>query len=171
MKEKERADTALVKRGLATSREKAQAMIMAGEVYVDERKINKSSENILPDDNLIVRESSVKYVSRGAHKLEKAVRVFSADLKDHAVMDVGASTGGFTDICLRSGARHVYAIDVGYGQLDWKLRNDPRVTVMERTNARYLTKDMFPDISEKIEEKFSHIISDELGEENGQETN
>ena len=145
MKEKERADTALVKRGLATSREKAQAMIMAGEVYVDERKINKSSENILPDDNLIVRESSVKYVSRGAHKLEKAVRVFSADLKDHAVMDVGASTGGFTDICLRSGARHVYAIDVGYGQLDWKLRNDPRVTVMERTNARYLTKDMFPD--------------------------
>lgn len=148
MKEKERADTALVKRGLAPSREKAQAMIMAGEIYVDERKINKSSETILEDDNLIVRELSVKYVSRGAHKLEKAVRVFSADLKDRVIMDVGASTGGFTDICLRNGARHVYAIDVGYGQLDWKLRNDPRVTVMERTNARYLTKEMFPDIPE-----------------------
>ena len=145
MKEKERADTALVKRGLAPSREKAQAMIMAGEVYIGERKVGKSSEQVLPEDSLTVRESAEKYVSRGAHKLEKAVRVFSADLKGRTVMDVGASTGGFTDICLRNGARHVYAIDVGYGQLDWKLRNDPRVTVMERTNARYLTKDMFPD--------------------------
>jgi len=143
--DKERADTALVKRGLAPSREKAQALIMAGEVYVDERRINKPSEAVKPEDNLLVRETAVKYVSRGAHKLEKAVRVFGADLQNRVVMDVGASTGGFTDICLRNGAKHVYAIDVGYGQLDWKLRNDPRVTVMERTNARYLTKDNFPE--------------------------
>ena len=118
---------------------------MAGEVYVGERKICKSSDMIHIDDELILRSSGEKYVSRGAHKLEKAVRVFGADLKDRTVMDIGASTGGFTDICLRSGAKHVYAIDVGYGQLDWRLRNDPRVTVMERTNARYMTKDMFPD--------------------------
>ncbi len=146
MNDRERADTALVKRGLAPSREKAQAMIMAGEIYIGERKINKSSEAVLPEETLTVRGDSLKYVSRGAHKLEKAVRVFGADMQGRVVMDVGASTGGFTDVCLRNGAKHVYAIDVGYGQLDWKLRNDPRVTVMERTNARYLTADMFPAV-------------------------
>lgn len=143
MSEKERADTALVKRGLAQSREKAQAMIMAGEVYIGGRKISKASENVRNDDVLTIRSTSDKYVSRGAHKLEKAVRVFGADFKDKVVMDIGASTGGFTDVCLRNGAKHVYAIDVGYGQLDWKLRNDSRVTVMERTNARYLTAEQF----------------------------
>ena len=148
MSEKERADSALVRRGLARSREKAQAMIMAGEVYAGERKINKASDTVRPEDELTVRASSEKYVSRGAHKLEKAVRVFGADLKDRVIMDIGASTGGFTDICLRCGARHVYAIDVGYGQLDWKLRNDPRVTVMERTNARYLTAGQFDPLPE-----------------------
>ena len=140
---KERADVALVRRGLAESREKAQAMIMAGEIYAGERKINKPSEPVRPEEELINRGSSEKYVSRGAYKLEKAVRVFHADFTERVVMDIGASTGGFTDICLRCGAKHVYAIDVGYGQLDWKLRNDPRVTVMERTNARYLTADRF----------------------------
>lgn len=143
MAEKERADIALVRRGLADSREKAQAMILAGEVYIGERKINKSSDPVKPQDNLILRGSTPKYVSRGAYKLEKAVRVFHASMQDRVVMDIGASTGGFTDVCLRNGAKHVYSIDVGYGQLDWKLRNDPRVTVMERTNARYLTPDMF----------------------------
>ena len=150
MSEKERADSALVRRGLAQSREKAQAMIMAGEVYVGERKISKASESIKAEEEMTVRSCSEKYVSRGAHKLEKAVRVFGADLKNKVIMDIGASTGGFTDICLRNGARHVYAIDVGYGQLDWKLRNDPRVTVMERTNARYLTAgqfDLLPEIT------------------------
>ena len=146
---KERADIALVKRGLAASREKAQAMIMAGEVFAGERKISKASEPILPEEILTVRGSEDKFVSRGAHKLEKAVRVFGTDLKDRIVMDIGASTGGFTDICLRNGAKHVYAIDVGYGQLDWTLRNDPRVTVMERTNARYLKPEMFELIPDR----------------------
>ena len=146
MSDSERVDTALVRRGLCASREKAQAMIMAGEVYVGERRINKSSEKIGAEDLLRVRSSSEKYVSRGAYKMEKAVKVFHADLKDKVVMDIGASTGGFTDVCLRNGAKHVYAIDVGYGQLDWKLRNDPRVTVMERTNARYLSRDLFEEL-------------------------
>ncbi len=118
---------------------------MAGEVYIGEHKICKSSETVRASDELILRSSGEKYVSRGAYKLEKAVRVFGADLNGRIVMDIGASTGGFTDICLRSGAKHVYAIDVGYGQLDWRLRNDPRVTVMERTNARYITEDMFSE--------------------------
>lgn len=145
MSDKERADVALVRRGLAPSREKAQAMIMAGEVYAGERKISKPSESIGAVAELTVRGIEDRYVSRGAHKLEKAVRVFGAALEGRTVMDIGASTGGFTDVCLRNGARHVYAMDVGYGQLDWKLRNDPRVTVMERTNARYMTPEMFPD--------------------------
>ena len=145
MNEKERADVAMVRRGLAASREKAQAMIMAGEVYVGERRINKASEPVKPEDIITLRGETEKYVSRGAHKLEKAVRVFGIDLKDRVIMDIGASTGGFTDVCLRNGAKHVYAIDVGYGQLDWKLRNDSRVTVMERTNARYLTPDLFEE--------------------------
>ena len=147
---KERADISLVRRGLAQSREKAQAMIMAGEVYAGERKISKSSETVSTDEELSLRSSSDKYVSRGAYKLEKAVKVFSIDFSGHTVMDVGASTGGFTDVCLRNGAKHVYSIDVGYGQLDWKLRNDPRVTVMERVNARYLSTENFeslPDIA------------------------
>ena len=145
MTEKTRADVALVSRGLAESREKAQAAIMAGLVYIGERKVLKASEPVKPDDNLLMRKPEIQYVSRGALKLEKAVRVFGADLKDRVILDAGASTGGFTDVCLRSGARHVYAVDVGYGQLDWKLRNDPRVTVMERTNARFLTAADFPE--------------------------
>ncbi len=145
MTEKTRADIALVARGLAESREKAQAAIMAGQVYLGERKICKASETVRTEDPLEVRNPTVGYVSRGALKLEKAVHVFQADLKGKTVVDVGASTGGFTDCCLRNGAARVYSVDVGYGQLDWKLRNDERVTVMERTNARYLTPDMFPE--------------------------
>ena len=144
MSGKERADAALVKRGLFASREKAQAAIMAGTVYRGENKVNKASETVTETDVLTVRGSANEYVSRGALKLEKALRVFSADLRGKTVMDIGASTGGFTEVCLRNGAKHVYAIDVGYGQLDWKLRNDDRVTVMERTNARYLQAEMFP---------------------------
>ena len=145
MAEKTRADVALVNRGLAESREKAQAAIMAGQVFIGERRVMKASEAVRPEDPLLIRQPEKTYVSRGALKLEKAVRVFSASLKDRVILDAGASTGGFTDVCLHSGARHVYAVDVGYGQLDWKLRNDPRVTVMERTNARFLTADMFPE--------------------------
>lgn len=145
MTEKTRADVALVNRGLAESREKAQAAIMAGQVFIGERRVMKASEAVRPEDPLLIRQPEKTYVSRGALKLEKAVRVFNASLKDRVILDAGASTGGFTDVCLHSGARHVYAVDVGYGQLDWKLRNDPRVTVMERTNARFLTADMFPE--------------------------
>lgn len=146
MADRIRADVALVEMGLCRSRERAQAAIMEGIVFLGEKRINKPSEMIAPDDVLTLKQKQVEYVSRGALKLEKAIRVFQADLHDRVVMDIGSSTGGFTDICLRNGARHVYAVDVGYGQLDWKLRNDPRVTVMERTNARFLTREMFPEI-------------------------
>ena len=138
MSDKKRVDVALVERGLAQSREKAQALVMSGVVYIGENKVDKASMQVTPDDELIVRQTGTGYVSRGALKLEKGLAVFNVAVKDRVAMDLGASTGGFTDVLLQNGAAHVYAIDVGYGQLDWKLRNDPRVTVMERTNARYL---------------------------------
>ncbi len=144
MSDKQRADVALVSRGLCESREKAQACIMAGQVYIGEKKVLKSSEMVKPEDELIVRGPSHPYASRGGLKLEKAIASFHADVQDKICMDIGAATGGFTDVLLRNGAKHVYAIDVGYGQFDWKLRNDERVTLMERTNARYLTPDMLP---------------------------
>lgn len=144
MSEKMRADVALVARGLCESREKAQASIMAGMAYIGERKILKASEQVKPEDELILRGHAHPFASRGGLKLEKAIKSFQADLTGKVCMDIGAATGGFTDVCLQSGADHVYAIDVGYGQFDWKLRNDPRVTVMERTNARYLTPEQVP---------------------------
>ena len=144
MSDKQRADVALVERGLCESRSKAQASIMAGEVYVGTRRINKASEIIKPEDELILKGSANPYASRGGLKLEKAIKSFRADLTGKVCMDIGAATGGFTDVCLQNGAAHVYAIDVGYGQFAWKLRNDPRVTLMERTNARHLTPEMVP---------------------------
>ena len=145
MADRKRADVLLVEQGLCESRERAQAAIMEGRVYLGEKRINKPSEQLDLEDRLTLRSAVNDYVSRGALKLEKAIRVFGAELKSRVVMDIGASTGGFTDVCLRAGAKRVYSIDVGYGQLDWKLRNDPRVTVMERTNARYLEPGMFPE--------------------------
>ena len=144
MSDKKRVDVALVERGLAQSREKAQALVMSGVVYIGENKVDKASAQVMPEDELIVRQTGTGYVSRGALKLEKGLAAFGVEAKDRVAMDLGASTGGFTDVLLQNGAAHVYAIDVGYGQLDWKLRNDPRVTVMERTNARYLTADDLP---------------------------
>ena len=144
MSDKKRVDVALVERGLAQSREKAQALVMSGVVYIGENKVDKASAQLMPEDELIVRQTGTGYVSRGALKLEKGLAVFGVEAKDRVAMDLGASTGGFTDVLLQNGAAHVYAIDVGYGQLDLKLRNDPRVTVMERTNARYLTADDLP---------------------------
>ena len=144
MSDKKRVDVALVERGLAQSREKAQALVMSGVVYIGENKVDKASAQVMPEDELIVRQTGTGYVSRGALKLEKGLAVFGVEAKDRVAMDLGASTGGFTDVLLQNGAAHVYAIDVGYGQLDWKLRNDPRVTVMERTNARYLMADDLP---------------------------
>lgn len=144
MSGKKRVDVALVERGLAQSREKAQALVMSGVVYIGENKVDKASMQVTPDDELIVRQTGTGYVSRGALKLEKGLVVFNVDVKGRIAMDLGASTGGFTDVLLQNGAAHVYAIDVGYGQLDWKLRNDSRVTVMERTNARYLKAEDLP---------------------------
>lgn len=135
-----RADLSLVRQGLAPSREKAQALIMAGQVYLKEVKILKASEKVDEEAELIVRGHVHPFVGRGALKLDKALKVFQADVTDVVAMDIGAATGGFTDVLLQNGAKHVFAIDVGYGQLDWKIRNDERVTVMERTNARYLTQ-------------------------------
>ncbi len=139
MPDKKRVDVALVERGLASSREKAQALVMSGVVYIGENKVDKASMQVKDEDELSVRQTGTGYVSRGALKLEKGLKVFHVDPTGVVAMDLGASTGGFTDVLLQNGAEHVYSIDVGYGQLDWKLRNDPRVTVMERVNARYLT--------------------------------
>ena len=144
MSDKIRCDVALVQRGLCESREKAQACIMAGQVYIGERKVLKSSETVKPEDELILRGPAHPWASRGGLKLEKALKVFPVPVRDRICMDIGCATGGFTDVLLKNGAGHVYAIDVGYGQFDWQLRNDPRVTLMERTNARYLTPDMVP---------------------------
>ena len=142
---KERLDVLLVKRGLAASREKAKAVIMAGNVYVDNQKEDKAG-TMFPDKvHIEVRGNTLKYVSRGGLKLEKAMTHFGLRLEGLVCMDVGSSTGGFTDCMLQNGAVKVYAIDVGHGQLDWKLRNDPRVVCMEKTNIRYVTPEDIED--------------------------
>ena len=136
---KKRLDVLITEKGLAPSREKAKAYIMAGEVYVDDRREDKPGTMTEENASVEIRGKKLKYVSRGGLKLEKAFASFGFSVTDKICMDIGASTGGFTDCMLQNGARHVYSVDVGYGQLDWKLRNDPRVTCMEKTNARYLT--------------------------------
>ena len=141
---KTRVDSALVSRGIAASREKAQALIMAGQIYIGEKKVLKASETVEDNQELILRGEVDSLASRGGHKIERAITVFGANVTGVVAMDIGAAAGGFTDVLLRHGAAHVYAIDVGYGQLDWKLRQDERVTVMERTNARTLMPDMVP---------------------------
>lgn len=141
---RKRADVLLHERGLCESRERAQAAIMAGKVYTEERKILKASELLAEDAPLSVRAPAHPYVGRGGLKLEKAMASFRANVSGRICMDIGCATGGFTDVLLHAGAAHVYAIDVGYGQFDWQLRQDPRVTLMERTNARSLTPEMVP---------------------------
>jgi 23S rRNA (cytidine1920-2'-O)/16S rRNA (cytidine1409-2'-O)-methyltransferase len=138
---KERLDIALVRRGFAPSRERAQAIIMAGQVYVGDRKIDKPGTLVTLDADCRVAETSpeLKYVSRGGLKLEKALDSFQLDPSGKVAIDVGASTGGFTECLLQRGAQRVYAVDVGHGQLAWELRRDPRVVVMEKTNIRHLT--------------------------------
>lgn len=140
---KERLDITLVIRALVESREKAQALIMSGLVYINGQKASKSSILVKAEDCLEIRGAPHPYVSRGALKLEKALDAFGLDVRGIVAMDVGASTGGFTDLLLQRGAAHVFSVDVGYGQLDWKLRSNARVTVMERTNARYLKPEDF----------------------------
>ena len=140
-----RLDVALTQRGLAESRQKAQALIMAGEVYVNGQKETKAGAPVKEEDALEVRGKALPYVSRGGLKLEKAMQVWPIDLKGAVCADIGASTGGFTDCMLQNGARLVYAVDVGYNQLDWRLRTHPQVVCMERTNARYLTGEQIPE--------------------------
>ena len=145
---KERLDVLLVQRGMAASREKAKAMIMAGEILVDGEREDKAG-SMFPDTVTITQKGRpLPYVSRGGLKLEKAMTHFGLDLTGKICMDVGASTGGFTDCMLQNGAVKVYAVDVGHGQLDWKLRNDERVVCMERTNIRYVTPE---DIQEPVQ--------------------
>ncbi len=144
----ERLDQALVRRGMAESRERAQALIMEGRVYIFENKALKPSQKVSEQDELTIRGELNPYVSRGGHKLARAMEAFGVDARGVAALDIGASTGGFTDVLLRAGARKVYAIDVGYGQLAYKLRSDERVVVMERTNARYIEPAMFADVPE-----------------------
>lgn len=148
MKHKERLDVLLVSLGLAESRAKAQATIMAGEVYVNGQKADKSGMEVDITSNIEVRGSACPYVSRGGLKLEKALKNFAVDPTGYVCSDSGASTGGFTDCLLQQGASKVFAIDVGYGQLAWKIRNDPRVVVMERTNIRYVTPE---DLGEPLD--------------------
>lgn len=145
MIEKKRLDCLLFDRGLAESREKAKAMIMMGNIYVDNQKSDKPGTMLSIDTKIEVRGETMPYVSRGGLKLEKAMSVFPIELKDKITMDIGASTGGFTDCMLQNGAKKVYSIDVGYGQLAWKLRTDPRVVNLERTNIRYITREQVPD--------------------------
>ena len=142
---KERLDVLLVKRNLAESREKAKALIMAGIVYVDGQKEDKAGTAFEDTVSLEVRGSTLKYVSRGGLKLEKAMSRFGLLLDCKVCMDVGSSTGGFTDCMLQNGAVKVYAVDVGHGQLAWKLRNDSRVICMEKTNIRYVTPEQIPE--------------------------
>lgn len=141
-----RLDTALVEQGLAQSREKAKAYIMAGIVYVNDVKADKAGENIKSDAKLEIRGKTLKYVSRGGLKLEKAMEKWGFKLNGHICMDIGASTGGFSDCMLQNGASKVYAIDVGYGQLAWSLRTDERIVNLERTNIRYITKEQVSDM-------------------------
>ncbi len=139
MSEKIRLDVALVEGGYAESREKAKALIMSGIVFVNNQKCDKAGDTVKQDDNIEVRGATLKYVSRGGLKLEKAMNCFDIELNGAICADIGASTGGFTDCMLQNGATKVYAIDVGYGQLAWKLRCDSRVVNLERTNFRYVT--------------------------------
>ncbi|HID54992.1 TPA: TlyA family RNA methyltransferase [Candidatus Poribacteria bacterium] len=139
---KRRLDMLLVEKGLARSREQAKRLIMAGEVLVDEVPVTKPGKRVWPDVKIRIRRE-IPYVSRGGLKLEGALRDFNLDVTGSVVLDVGASTGGFTDCLLQHGAAFVYALDVGYGQLDWKLRRDKRVKPMERLNIRYASPEMF----------------------------
>ena len=142
---KERLDVLLVKKNLAESREKAKAVIMSGIVYVDGQKEDKAGSMFENTALVEVRGSTLKYVSRGGLKLEKAMEQFGVGLSGKVCMDVGASTGGFTDCMLQNGAKKVYSVDVGHGQLAWKLRNDERVVCMEKTNIRYVTPEEIPE--------------------------
>ena len=144
MSGKKRLDVLLTERGLQESRQRAQAVIMSGEVFVNGQRVDKPGTAVAEDARIEIRGGTLPYVSRGGLKLEKAMATFPIDLHGAVCADIGASTGGFTDCMLQNGAEKVYAVDVGYGQLAWKLRSDPRVVCLERTNARYLSHEQIP---------------------------
>jgi 23S rRNA (cytidine1920-2'-O)/16S rRNA (cytidine1409-2'-O)-methyltransferase len=152
-----RLDKILVERGLAASRERAQALILAGKVLVDEQKVEKSGAQVEDSCTLRLLGADLKYVSRGGLKLECALKYWQISVAGSICLDVGASTGGFTDCLLQHGASHVIAIDTGYGQFDFRLRQDPRVRLQEKTNARYLTADAFGEIVDFIAMDVSFI--------------
>lgn len=142
---KKRADVLLVERGLAESRTRAQAIILAGKVFSDTRRIDKAGQLMAEDAPIAVKGQDHPWVSRGGLKLAHAIEAFKIDPKGKTALDIGASTGGFTDVLLAHGAKRVYAVDVGRGQFAWKLREDPRVELLERTNARYLSVEQIPE--------------------------
>ncbi len=148
IKGKERLDVLLLKKGIVSTRAQARSLIMSGAVFVEGCRVDKAGTLVREDSKLEVKGSLLRYVSRGGIKLEAALREFEVDVRDKVALDVGASTGGFTDCLLQHGAKKVYAVDVGYGQLHWKLRQDPRVVLLERTNARYLKPE---DIGEPVD--------------------
>lgn len=162
MQHKERLDVLLVERGLSESREKAKATIMAGLVFVDGQRQDKAGTKLSPDVDITVKGNPIPYVGRGGLKLEKAMEVFPIDLTGVTMMDIGASTGGFTDCALQNGAARVYAVDVGYGQLAWKLRQDPRVVNMERTNVRFLEADSLGELVDAITIDVAFISLDKV---------
>jgi 23S rRNA (cytidine1920-2'-O)/16S rRNA (cytidine1409-2'-O)-methyltransferase len=147
LKETSRLDAALVSRGLTVSRERARSLILAGLVRVNGAMISKAGSPVSPDDDISLIEPDHPYVGRGGVKLAHALDVFAIDVTGRIALDVGASTGGFTDVMLRRDAKRVVALDVGHNQLDWRIRNDPRVAVLERVNARTLTRDQLPEDS------------------------
>lgn len=160
---KERLDTVLVSKGFFETKNQAQAAILAGNVKINGQKITKAGTQVLPDAEMNIEIESMPYVSRGGLKLEKALKEFEISVKDKICLDAGASTGGFTDCLLQNGAKKVYAVDVGYGQLAWKLRNDPRVMVIERTNIRNATADqIYKDIEIKDNSLFAEIATMDL---------
>ncbi len=159
---KVRIDTYLVEQGLFESRARAQAAIMAGQVLVDEQKIDKPGTSVKAEAKIRLLGDQLKYVSRGGLKLEKALQVFPVTVAGKVMADIGASTGGFTDCALQNGAAKVYAIDVGYGQLAWKLRNDPRVINMERTNARALDEHSLPEPIDAVSIDVAFISLDKI---------
>src|SRR5690349_7467896 len=165
MSKRERIDKLLVERGLAESRTKAQAMVMAGVVLVNEQRVEKPSEQFAFDSQIRVKHAedpASRYVGRGGLKLEAALREFQIDVRGAVCLDVGASTGGFTDCLLQNGAAKVFAIDAGHNQIDWRLRNDPRVEVREGVNARYLKPEDFPVSFDLIVIDVSFISLDKI---------
>jgi 23S rRNA (cytidine1920-2'-O)/16S rRNA (cytidine1409-2'-O)-methyltransferase len=155
---KDRLDKVLVSRGLVKSREMARALIMEGKVSVDGQKLTKAGSPVREDSEISLEENGIPYVSRGGLKLEAALDFFAIDVKNMIIMDVGSSTGGFTDCMLKRGAEKVYCIDVGYGQLAWSLRNDPRIVLLERTNVRYLDQALKEQKSESRQKELEDLI-------------